>query len=65
MSQCNLIHTMRSGKQVDKQVSTLSSSTQASTSPSPTSPPLDSDNTERDKPVENLRKPVTPLPKLA
>ena len=36
MNQCNLIHTLRSGKQVDNQVSTLSSSKQAFASPSPT-----------------------------
>ena len=35
-NQCNLIHTLRSGKRVDNQVSTPSSSTQASTSSSPT-----------------------------
>ena len=62
MSQCNLIHTLRSGKQVDNQVSTPSSSKQAFTSPNHTSPQLDSDNTKKDKSAENMHKPIAPYP---
>ena len=39
-----------------------SSLTQASTSPIPTPPPLDSDNTEKDKSAENVHKHITPYP---
>jgi len=62
MNQCNWIHTLRSGKQVDNQVSTPSSSKQASTSSSPTPPQLDSDNTKKDKSDEDVYKPITPYP---
>jgi len=56
MNQCNLIHILRSGKQVDNQVSTPSSSTQASTSPSLIPPQLNSDNTKKDSSAENVHK---------
>jgi len=62
MNQYNLIHTLRSGKQVDNQVSTPSSSTQASTFPSPTQPPSGSYNTEKDKSVVNVNKSIAPYP---
>ena len=60
MNQCNFIHTLRSGKQVDNQLSTPSSLKQASTSPSPTLPQLDSESTKKDKSDENVHKPIAP-----
>ena len=62
MNQCNLIHTLQSGKQVGNQVSTPSSSKQAFTSPNPTLPQLDSDNTKKDKSDENVHTPIAPYP---
>ena len=62
MNQYNLIHIFCSEKQDDDQVSTLLSSTQASTSPSPTPPLLDSDNTKKDKLAENVHKPKASYP---
>ena len=56
-NQCNLVHTLRSKKQVDNQVSTPSNPTQASTSSSPTPP-----NSERkDKSVKQVYKPIAPF----
>ena len=60
MSQCNLIHTLRSGKQVDNQVSTPSSSKQAFSSPDPTPSQLDANSTKKDKSAEDMRKPIHP-----
>ena len=60
MNQCNLIHILRSGKQVDNQVSTPLNSKQAFTSPNPTHPQLDSGNTKKDESDENVHTPIAP-----
>ena len=62
MSQCNAIHTLRSGKQVDNQVSTPSSSKQAFSLPDPTPSQLDANNTKKDKSAKNMHKPIAPYP---
>ena len=65
MNQCNIIHTLRSGKQVDNQVSMppipiQNDSTRASTPSSST--PSNSDNFEKDKLADKVHKPTIPFP---
>jgi len=63
INQCNIVHTLRSGKQVDNQVSMPSTPiqhnpTQALTSSSSTS--FNSDKSEKDKSVDQMHKPIVP-----
>ena len=65
MNQCNIVHTLRSGKKVDNQVSTPSNfiqhnHTQASTSSSPH--PSKSDESEKDKSTSQVHKSIVPFP---
>ena len=55
MDQCNVVHTLRSGKQVDNQVSMPPDPTQTTTPSSSTSP-----NSE-DKSAEQVHKPTSPF----
>jgi len=55
-NQCNLVYTLRSGKQVDNQVSMSSSSIQASTSSSPTPP-----NSKQKESAEQVHEPIAPF----
>jgi len=55
MNQCNVIHTLRSGRQVDNQVSTSSNPTQTPT-PSSSTPP-----NSVGKSAEQVHKPTTPF----
>jgi len=61
LNQCNVVHTLRSGKKVDNQVSTPSNSiqhnhTQASTSSSP-----NFSKSEKDKSTSHMHKPIVPF----
>ena len=63
LNQCNVVHTLRSGKKVDNQVSTPSNPiqhnhTQASTSSSPN--PFKSDESEKDKSTSQMQQPIVP-----
>jgi len=65
LNQCNIVHTLRSGKKVDNQVSTPSNTiqhnhTQASTSSSPNL--FKSDESETDKSTSQVYKPIIPFP---
>ena len=56
MNQCNVVHTLRSRKQVNNQVSMPPDPTQTST-PSSSTPP-----TSKDKSAGQVHKPTTPFP---
>ena len=65
MNQCNVVHTLRSGKKVDNQVSTPPNPSQhnhtsASTSSNPTPPK--SDESEKDKSTSQVHQPIVPFP---
>ena len=65
LNQCNSVHTLRSGKKIDNQVSTPSNPsqhnhTQASTSSSPN--PSQSDESETDKLTSQVYKPIVSFP---
>ena len=63
--QCNVVHTLRSGKRVDNQVSTPTNpiqynQNQASTSSNPK--PFNSDESEKDKSASQVHQPIVPFP---
>jgi len=65
LSQCNVVHTLRSGKKVDNQVSTPSNpiqhnQNQASTLSNPN--PSKSDESEKDKSTSQVHQPIVPFP---
>ena len=65
LNQCNIVHTLRSGKKVNNQVSTPSNHiqhnhTQPSTSSSPS--PSKSDESETDKSTSQVHQPIVPFP---
>ena len=65
LNQCNVVHTLRSGKKVDNQVSTPSipsqhNHTQASTSYSLN--PSKSDESKKDKSISQVHKPLALFP---
>ena len=65
LNQCNAVHTLRSGKRVDNQVSTPTNPiqhnyNQASTSSNPN--PSNSDESEKDKSTSQVYQPIVPFP---
>ena len=60
-NQCNLVHTLRSGKQVDNQVPMPPDPTQTSISSSFTPPPQNSKETEVDKSAKQVHQPLAPF----
>jgi len=65
LNQCNVVHTLRSGKKIDNQVSIPSNPiqhnhTQAFTSSSPN--PFKSNESEMDKSTSQVYKPIVPFP---
>ena len=65
LNQCNVVHTLRSGKKVDNQVLKSSNPiqhnhTQASNSSSPNS--FKSDESEKDKSTSQVHKPIVQFP---
>ena len=65
LNQCNAVHTLRSGKRVDNQVSTPThpirhNHNQASTSSNPN--PSNSEESEKDKSTSQVHQPIVPFP---
>ena len=65
LNQCNVVHTLRSGKGVDNQVSTPTNPiqhnhNQASTSSNPIS--SNSDESKKDKSASQVHQPIVPFP---
>jgi len=59
---CNLIHVLRSGKQVDNQVSMPPDPAQLSMPSSSTPSPQNSKETEVDKSTKQVHQPIAPFP---
>ena len=60
-NQCNLVHTLRLGKQVDNQVSMPPEPAQLSTPSSSTPSPQNSKEIEVDKSAKQVHQPVAPF----
>ena len=60
-NQCNLVHTLRSGKQVDNQVSMPQDPAQLSIPSSSTPSPQNSKETEVDKSAKQVHQPIAPF----